>query len=61
MSEASQKSSKPASERERKVWKKPELRRLKLTEEEVDEVRHSDDPEALLRELLPAIKERDAG
>lgn len=44
---------------ERKAWTKPELRRFKLTEEEVSALRASDDPMALLLKLKPEIVARN--
>lgn len=56
-----QESSNSSSEKERKIWEKPELRRLKLSDDEIEALRQSDDPAALLKELWSKIKERDRG
>jgi len=42
----------------RKPWTKPVLRRFKLTEEETEALRASDDPEALLAKMRPEIEAR---
>lgn len=42
-----------------KPWTKPELRRFKLTEEEIAALRAADDPMTLLLEMKPAIEARN--
>jgi hypothetical protein len=44
----------------RKPWKKPELRRVKLEDDEVAALRQSDDPVALLRRMWPGLKDRQS-
>lgn len=49
----------PDSQKARKPWKKPEIRRVTLTGEELTALRQSDDPEGLLRKMWPEVKGRD--
>ena len=42
-----------------KPWTKPELRRYKLTEEEIAALRAADDPMILLLKMKPAIEARN--
>lgn len=48
----------PGSKKVQKAWEKPEIRRGKLTEEELAALRQSDDPEGLLRKMWPDLKGR---
>lgn len=49
----------PNSEKARKPWKKPEIRRVTLTAGEVAALRQSDDPGGLLRNMWPDAKSRE--
>lgn len=49
----------PDSKKVRKPWKKPEVRRVNLTEEETAALRRSDDPQETLRKMWPEVKRRD--
>lgn len=42
-----------------KPWKKPELRRVKLTDGEAAALRQSDNPQGLLRRMWPEVRDRD--
>jgi hypothetical protein len=46
------------TDKERKPWTKPELRRIDLTDDEREALRNSDDPMALLLTMKAKLKNK---
>lgn len=46
------------AEKGTEFWEKPELRKIDLTDEEVEQLRASDDPMALLLKLKPELSRK---